>query len=167
MDSVLSVNFGLVFWTLVNFLIFLFLLIKFGTKPISNALKNREKTIADSIKNAENANSEAKRILEESQKKLGQSQAEMNEIINRGKLQAEKIIQKAADDGESVKRIKIEEALREIERTKELAIKELRTEVATLVISAAEKILDEKLDNEKDKRLVENAINNIDKVSHN
>lgn len=167
MNSVLSVNFGLVFWTLVNFLIFLFLLIKFGTKPISNALKNREKTIADSLKNAENANLEAKKVLEESQNKLNNAQAQMNDIISKGKLQAEQIIQKAAVDAEGVKRAKIEEALREIERNKELAIKELRTEVASLVVSATEKILDEKLDKDKDKRLVENAIKNIDKVSQN
>ena len=59
MDSLLSIKPGLVFWSLVNFLIFLFLLLKFGAKPIANALKAREEKINGEIAAAEEANKKA------------------------------------------------------------------------------------------------------------
>ncbi len=167
MDNILDVNFGLVFWTLVNFLIFLFLLLKFGTKPIANALKKREELINTSIANAEKANEEAKAILTESQQKISSAQVQANEIITKGKTQVDLIIAKAKDEAESVKNQRIAAAAKEIDRYKENAIIELRTEVADLVIKATEKVLEEKLDANKDMKLVEASINSIEKINKN
>ena len=107
-----------------------FIITKLGTKPIINALRKREETINESIENAEKANVQSQKILKESQAKLDSAHVEMNDIVNKGRQQAEEIIKKATDEAEVVKKIKLEEALREIERKKEIAIKELRTEVA-------------------------------------
>jgi|DewCreStandDraft_4_1066084.scaffolds.fasta_scaffold00054_29 F-type H+-transporting ATPase subunit b len=163
MDTIMNVSPGLIFWTIFNFLIFLFLLLKFGTKPMANALKKRENLIKESLENAEKANIEAKRILKESQEKLNSTQIEINEMINRGKLLSDDLLRKASEEAEAIKKEKVEEAKREIERSKEIALKQLRSEVAELVVIATDKIIGEKLSSEKDYKLVESYIEQIPK----
>lgn len=167
MGNILDVNFGLVFWTLLNFLIFFLLLWKFGTKPIANGLKAREDSIRSNIDGAAKANEEATKLLNESQSKISQAQSEANEIIQSGKKQVEVIISKAKEEAEIVKSQKIKDVVKEIEISKENAINELRSEVADLVIVATEKILDEKIDKNKDSKLIESAIANFDKFNNN
>jgi F-type H+-transporting ATPase subunit b len=167
MGNILDVNFGLVFWTIVNFLIFFLLLAKFGTKPITAALKAREEAINNSISSAEKANQDAKALLDESKAKLTESQVQANEIISNSKKQVELIISKAKEEAEAVKNQRIQDALKEINRSKENAIKELRSEVADLVVSATEKVLNEKLDHNKDMALIEKSISNVEKLNNN
>ena len=161
MDKVMNIDPGLMIWTLLTFGIFLFIVTKLGTKPIINALRKREESIKDSIEGAEQANAQAKQILKESEAKLNTAYQEMSEIVNKGRQQAEDILKKAAEDADVVKKAKIDEAIREIERNKEIAIKELRTEVAGLVVQATEKILGETLDKEKHYKLVESYIEKL------
>lgn len=161
MESVLNVSPGLMIWTLLNFLIFLFLLIKFGAKPISEGLKRREENIRKSIEDAHKANQEAQRLLRETNEKMMNAHQEMVEIVRKGKEQAESIIRKAEEDSENVKKIKVEEAIREINRTKELALLQLKSEVADMVVTATEKLLGETLDKEKHHKLAENFIEQI------
>jgi F-type H+-transporting ATPase subunit b len=163
MDNLLNVSPGLMIWTIVNFLILLLLLLKLGVKPIVNSLKAREERINGAIDSAENANSEAQKLLRESQDKLDNAQREMGEIIQKGREQAEAQIRKATEEANKVKREKVEEAKREIERSKDAAIKELRTEVAGLVVDATEKLLEEKLDKDKHIKLIESYIDKIPK----
>jgi len=163
MDALLNVNPGLIIWTIINFCVFLFIIIKFGTKPIVNGLKKREDRINSAIENAEKANTETQRILIESQAKLDNAQKEMMEIVNKGKVQGDELIRKATEEAEKVKVAKIEEAKREIERSKESALKELRNEVASLVVRATEKLLDEKLDQDKHLKLVDSYIDKLPK----
>jgi F-type H+-transporting ATPase subunit b len=164
MEKVLDVNPGLIIWTLVNFLLFLALLLKFGYKPLKNGLASREKAIQDNIDKAEKANADALIILAESKQKLDSAQQEMNAIVAKGKAQADDFLKRAAEEAENVKKVKVEEALHEIEHTKVAAIKELRKEVAGLVVEATEKILDTVLDKDKHYKLVENY---IDKMPNN
>ena len=163
MESVLNVSPGLMIWTLFNFLIVLFLVVKFGVKPIVNGLRAREDGINEAIASAEKANLEAQELLKESQEKLRNAQSEMSEIIQKGRVQAEEIVKKAADEAERVKKQKVDEAARDIERSKNTAIQELRTEVAGLVVDAAEKLLGETLDKEKHYKLVESYIEKLPK----
>ena len=105
----------------------------------------------------------AQEILVQAQEKIDNAQKEMAEIVAKGRKQAEDIVHKAAEDADKVKQAKIEESLREIDRQKDAAISELRTEVAGLVIEATEKILDEKLDKDKHIKLVESYIDKLPK----
>lgn len=161
MESIMNIDPGLIFWTLVNFGIFLFILIKLGTKPIINALNAREATIKEALESAQKAREEAQKLLQENQKKLAETQNEIITLIAKGKEQAGKIIQSATEEADAIRRKKVEDAQREIQKTKELAIKELRKEVADLVIIATEKILEESLDKEKHLKLIDKYINKI------
>jgi len=158
MESIMNIDPGLMFWTLVNFGIFLFLILKLGTKPILKGLQARENKIKESIEAAENAKIEAQKLLQETEKKLSHAQKDINEIIAKGREQAEKIINKASDEAEAIRRQKVDDAKYEIEKSKDNAIKQLRTEVADLVVSATEKILDETLDKEKHYKMIEQYI---------
>lgn len=164
MEKVLDVNPGLIIWTLINFLIFLGLLLKFGYKPLKNGMASREKAIQENIDKAAKANADALIILAESQQKLDSAHQEMNEIVAKGKIQADEFLKRAAEEAESIKRSKVEDALHEIEHSKTAALIELRKEVATLVVTATEKILDTELDKDKQYQLVEKY---IDKMPNN
>ncbi|MGB9851633.1 MAG: F0F1 ATP synthase subunit B [Candidatus Kapaibacteriota bacterium] len=163
MDSLLNVNPGLMIWTILNFLIFLFLLVKFGAKPISNALKSREEYIEQNIKNAEKIHQDAQKLLAETQQKLKEAQNEMINIVQKGKQQAEELLRRAQEDAEQIRKEKLEEATREINRSKEAALYELRKEVAGLVIYATEKLLNEKLDERKHIEIINSYIDKIPK----
>ena len=142
----MDVNPGLVIWTLINFGIFLFILVKFGTKPILNGLHSREEKIKNDIDSAKQSKIEAEAIKTELLESKNSAIKEMTEIIAKGRLQAEDLLKKSYEEADKVKKQKVEEAARDIERSKEQAIKELRKEVAGLVVQATEKILDEHLD---------------------
>ncbi len=163
MENLLNVSPGLMIWTFVNFLIFLFLIGKFAVKPIMKGLQKREDGINDSIEAARAANAKAQETLRESINKLDQAQSQMASIVAKGRDQADAFIRKATEEAEAMKRRKVEEAAREIEQNKELALKQLRSEVANLVVSAAELILESKLDKEKDFKLIEDSIDKLPK----
>lgn len=161
MDSLLNLPHGLMFWTIINFGLFLFLLIKFGGKSIIKAINSREDTIQKQIDDAQNANSEALKLLQESKAKIENAQQEVVQIIQKGKDQAEANLRKNLEEADKIKQNKIEEATKEIERAKDLALNQLRTEVADMVVNATEKIINEKLDKDKDLKLVEKFIDNL------
>ena len=163
MDSLLNLPHGLMFWTIINFGIFLFLIIKFGGKGIINALNERENSINKAIADAETANREALKLLNESKEKIENAQQEVALILAKGREQSEAIIRKTTEDAEKVKQAKLEEAIREIERNKEIALTQLRTEVADLVVNATEKIISVKLNKEQDFSLIQNSIDKLPK----
>ena len=163
MENVLNISPGLMIWTLLNFGIVLFLIIKFGVKPIMNGLKSREDSIRAQISSAEKANLDAQALLNESTEKLYSAQAEMAEIVQKGRNQAEEIIKKAADEADRIKNQKVNDAIKEIERNKEIAISEIKKEVAGLVVMATEKLLAEVLDKDSHQKLVETYIAKLPK----
>jgi F-type H+-transporting ATPase subunit b len=161
MDNLLNVDPGLIIWTIIIFCIFLFGVVKFGGKSIMNGLKAREQSIANDINNAEKKNLEAQKYVKEIQEKLEQTQHEISDMLANGRKQSEIIINKAAEEADRVKNIKVQEAMREIERSKDAAIKQLRMEVAGLVVTATEKMLDVKLDQSTDLKLIESYIEKL------
>ncbi|MBM2813368.1 MAG: atpF [Ignavibacteria bacterium] len=158
MEGLLNVNPGTIIWTIINFCVLLFIVLKFGAKPIANALKAREDKINSDIEAAAKANAVAQTLMKETQAKFNAAQQEITAMISKGREQSENLVKKAAEEAEKIKQQKVSDATREIERSKEQALKELRTEVATLVITATERILDEKLDDERHRNMIESYI---------
>ncbi len=163
MDSLLNVNPGLIIWTIINFLIFLFIILKFGSKPIMNGLKAREERINSAIETAEKTKLEAEKLFLESEKRINSAKEEMSQIVAKGRQSAEEIIKKATDEADSLKKTKLDDAIREIEKSKNIALGELRKEVAQMAVEAAEKIIDANLDKDKHYKLVEKYIEKIPK----
>ncbi|MER3329662.1 MAG: F0F1 ATP synthase subunit B [Candidatus Kapaibacterium sp.] len=163
MQDIMNVNPGLIFWSLINFSILLFILSKFAFPAMKKSLQSREEGIKNAIDEANALNEKAQKLLAESQEKLDNAQKEVSQILTSAKNLAEQNIQKANEEAEKNKNHKIEEAKREIERSKNDAISELRNEVADLVVTATEKILEVKLDKESHLKLAKEQIEKLPK----
>lgn len=162
MDGLLQISPGLIIWTLINFGLYLFLLARFGYKPLRSALERREQTIAESLHSAELARSEAQRLLADAEEQRKSAYAEMVELLRQAREQAEHIVARAAEEGEKVKQEKLREAQREIERMVADARMKLQREVAELALRAAQKLLAEQLDSERHRRLIEQTIEQLE-----
>jgi len=163
MQDIMNVNPGLIFWSIINFSILLFILSKFAFPAMKKSLQGREEGIQKAIDEANTLNEKAQNLLAQSQDKLDNAQKEVSEILTNAKNMAEQNIQKANELAEKSKLQKIEEAKREIERSKNDAISQLRNEVADLVVSATEKILEIKLDKESHLKLAKEQIEKLPK----
>ncbi|MEY3385732.1 MAG: F0F1-type synthase subunit b [Bacteroidota bacterium] len=163
MPAFLSFDPGLVIWTLINFSIFALIIGKFGWKPMRDAITSREESIREAIAGAERANKEAQDLIRENQERLAKAQRETMDIVKEGRVQAENIIRRATEEAEHVKQQKLAEAQREIDRQKDDAIQVLRSEVASLVVGATEKLIGRSLDGEDHKRIVDSYVNELSK----
>ncbi len=163
MDSLLEISPGLMIWTIINFLLFMLIIYKFGGKTIVDAIKSREERIQKNIDLALNKLEAAEMREKEATVKLEEANKELTDALGKARDQGNQIIQQAQEEANRIKQAKLNEAIRDIDIKKDQAIKELRTEVAGLVIEATEKILDETLDKDKHYKLVENHLQKIQK----
>ena len=157
----LELNTGLIIWTALTFGVLLIVLRAYAWKPILNMLNTREQTIRQSIERAEEAKKEAERILDENKKNL----AKAEEIAQRAMREARELAEKIRTESVSKANIEgsklVDKAREEIERDKQLAITQLHGLVAELAVKAAEKILNEAIDEAKQKKLVEDFIHSL------
>jgi len=161
--SLVDVNPGLIFWTVVTFLILLFILKKVAWKPILNALDQREASIRESIERAEKAKAEAQKILDENKLNFSKAEEESRKLIEQSREYAEKIKNQIMQEGKEQSKKIIEDAAAEIERKKDAAFNELKNQVAEIAIQAAEKLLNEKLDPQTHKKITDKYIDEITK----
>lgn len=159
----LDINPGLIIWTIVTFIVLLFVLKKLAWKPLLEALTAREEKIRESLEQAEHARHEAQRLIEENQKQMAQAQGEFQRLMREAREEADKLRAKRKQEAEAEARKIIEQGKMEIEREKEAALVQLRNEVADLAILAASRILDEELDEKKQRKLVDSFLSNLPK----
>lgn len=158
MNPLADINVGPILWTIINFFLLLILLRMIAWKPILNALKTRQGTINDALNRAESAKQEADRVLAENQKALRQAEADSQKVLKETREYAQRIQSDAMAKAQEDTKKLMEQAHQEINLSKQQALNELRTEVASLAIGAAEKILDESLDADRHKRLVDDYL---------
>jgi F-type H+-transporting ATPase subunit b len=159
--SLLSPNPGLIFWTLVTFLLLLLFLRATAWKPIINALDERERSIQAAIDRAKQARDEAERILAENKAMLAKAQLEADRIIQESRQSAEKVRNEILEKANMESRKMLEEAKAAIALEKQRALLALRNEVVELAIQSAERIIRQKLDAELHKEIIANALNDI------
>jgi F-type H+-transporting ATPase subunit b len=161
--SLVDINPGLIFWTVITFILLLLILKKFAWKPILAALDQREAAIKESIEKAEKAKDEAQRILYENQASLAKAEEESKKIVDQGRIYAEKLKNQVIKEGKDQAQRILNEASAEIERKKEAAFGELKSQIADLVIQTTEKVLGETLDKNVQKKIADKYINEITK----
>jgi F-type H+-transporting ATPase subunit b len=150
---------GLLFWMLVMFVIVLWILKKFAWKPIMNALKDREMSIQEALMSADSARKEMEKLQADNEKIMAEARAERDTIIRDAKQVKDNMINEAKDQASDEAKKIIQAAMKEIENEKIAAIDEIKNKVAELSIEIAEKILREKLaDNKKQKEMIEKLI---------
>jgi len=161
--GLLDVNPGLMVWTVVTFIVLLFVLKKVAWKPILTALDKRENDIKESLAQAEKSNEEAKQILEQNQANLAKAEEESKKIIEQSRTYAESLKeQMISDSKEQAKKI-VDEASSEIQRKKDAAFEDLKGQIAEIAVGAAEKIIRESLDSQKSKQVIDKYLNDVSK----
>lgn len=156
--EILAPNVGLAFWIAVVFGLLLFLLKRFAWGPITSALREREQTIEAAILRAEAALAEARQMQEDNERARREAEAEAQRILREAREAAEAARAQALEK-ERRQVAQLREQFRdEMLREKEQIKGELRAEVADMAIRAAEKILRENLDAERQRRLVDEFI---------
>lgn len=153
LPSILTPDFGLLFWMLVSFLVVFLLLAKFGFPAIIKAVEERKNFIDESLSKARQANEKLAGIQAESEKILREAREQQAQIIKEAMATRDGIIQDARDKAQLEGRNLLDEAKKQIEAEKEVALRDIRTQVADLSVQIAEKVIRKQLlhDDEQEK----------------
>lgn len=156
-----DINTGLSFWTLVVFAILVFVLGKFAWGPILGAVEAREQGIQSALDEAASRNEEAAKLLAEHKEQLADARRQANELIAEGKAAGDTvrrdIEEKAREEAQAI----VERARAEIVRERDAAIDALRKESVELALAAASRLMQENLDQTKDRQLVERYLSEM------
>ncbi len=157
MDLLLP-HLGLIVWTILAFLIVLFILKKYAWKPILKGLNERESNIADSIASAERVKLEMAQIKGENEALLAAAREERASMLKEAKAAREKMIADAKDEAKVQAARIITEANAAIQHQKMAAITDIKNQVGKLVVEVSEKVLRREL---ADKAGQEKYINDL------
>ena len=157
-------QFGTIFWTLVTFLILMFLLAKFAWKPLLSAVDSREKGIRDSLDTARQQRDESQRILEEHKALLNQARRERAEAVEAGRRDAERVKGEILEEARRQREQLVAQTEAQLAASLRQARVELKGEVASLAIQAAGKLLAKNLDEPTQRRLVEEYIADLERM---
>ncbi len=163
MDKLINdFSFGLFFWQFIILLVVVFVLGKFAWKPIVNALEEREAGITDALAAAENAKREMANLKADNEKLLAEARAERDTLLKEAREIKEKMIADAKNEAETQGERIIAQAKATIESEKAAAILDLKTQVSSISIEIAEKLLKDQLSNkEAQTKLVEKMLDDV------
>ncbi len=157
-----SPGLGLMIWTLVLFLITMWVLSKVAFPKIQEALDKRAETIAESIEAAERQRQESDELLAEYRSRLAEAREQADDIMVRARKSAETAEAEAAAAGKEKREELVEAAKRDIEAETRRSLDQIRQEVADLTVLATERVTRKSLTDEDQKRLVEEALSEVD-----
>ena len=159
--GILSVDWTLMWGTVVVFSIFAWILGRFAWGPLLKIIDEREKNIRDNVESAEKAAAEAREALARHQEMLRGAAREREQIMGRAVQEAEAaradLVEKARTDAETI----VTRAREQIERDKNAAIAEVRAQVADIAVEAASRIVKSSLTPEAQKKLVDDYITSL------
>jgi len=161
-NFLVSPDVGLMIWTLLAFLVALFVLRKYAWPAITEALDKRQRAIEESIETAERARADAAALLEEYRQRLREARAQADEIVARARKAGEVHERETLEEARTRREELLEQTRRDIEVETRRAIQEIRAEVADLTIMATEKVTRKALDADDQRRLVEEALSELD-----
>ena len=150
MHPLLNPDLGLIVWTLVAFVIVLFLLSKFAWKPILQSLNERETKIADSIATADRVKAEMAQLQSENEALMATAREERAALLKEAKETRDKIITEAKEQAKIEANKIVADAQLAITNQKMAALTDVKNQVGALVIEVSEKILRRELSNKAD-----------------
>lgn len=163
--SLVTPDLGLIFWTLVTFLLLVFLLGKFAWKPILKMVNEREASIEEALKAAERARDEMKSLQADNEAILKEAREERERILKEAREMKNKIVSDAKDAASAEAEKAVTSAKAAIEAEKAAAVAELKNQAAVLSIQVAEKVLGRELSAEN--KQTEMISKMIDEVKFN
>ena len=160
--ELITPGFGLVFWTMITFLILLLILRKFAWKPILDSVSQREEGIKDALASAEQAKKEMQNLQANNEQLLKEARAERDAMMKEAREIKDKMIADAKDEAKDVAAKLIQNAQASIEQEKQAALSELKHQVAELSIGIAETVVKKELSAKKDQlKLVEDLLSDV------
>lgn len=157
-----SPGLGLMIWTLLLFLITMWVLSKVAFPKIQEALDKRAKMVSESIDAAERQRRESDELLAEYRARLAEAREQADDIMSRARKSAETAEAEAAAAGKEKREELVSAAKRDIEAETRRSLDQIRQEVADLTVLATERVTRKSLTAEDQKRLVEEALSEVD-----
>ncbi len=161
-NPLLQVSPGLMIWTIVVFLLTLWILKKFVFGPLGEAIEKRRASISASIEEAESSRDEAVRLLDEYKAKLAEARREADELRESGRREGERqkteIVGQAQEQRERI----VSDTQTQIDAQAQAAVAGIRDDVVVLALSAAEKVTGKSLSEDDHRKLVEDALADAD-----
>jgi F-type H+-transporting ATPase subunit b len=159
--GLVSIQLNLMFWTLLIFLVLYFILSKFAFGPITAAVEAREKALEEAIEAAKRDREQAAKLLQEHQAQIDAARGEGQKIIAEGRAVGEKMRADMIEQTRKEQQDMLERARREIESERDRAIAQLRKEAVDLALAGASKVIEQNLESQKNRQLVESYLASI------
>jgi F-type H+-transporting ATPase subunit b len=161
-NPLIEVSTGLMIWTLVCFAITFFVLKRYAFGPVQNLIDERRKRIREALDEADNARAEARRLLEEHRQLMSQARGQAEEILSEARRVSDAQGARMREELEADRQRRIEETRKQIEAETVRALEQIRGEVAELTVIATEKVTGKVLDESDQRRLIDEAIGELD-----
>ena len=161
-NPLIQVRPGLMIWTVVCFLITLYVLKRYAFGPIQSAIDERRERIRQSLEEADRAREEARKLLEQHRELIGRAQSDAEQILAEARRVSEASQRRMRDELEADRQRRLEETQRQIQAETRRALEQIRLEVVDLSLLAASKVTRKALDDADHRRLVEEAIGELD-----
>jgi len=153
---------SLIFWTTIIFVVFFVLLAKFAWKPILGAVKSREESINNALASAEAARREMQNLTADNERILQEARMERDALLKEAREMKDKMIADSKHEAQVQGERMIEQAKAAIDAEKNAAMAELKSQVSSLSLEIAEKLLKEELSNkEAQTKLVERMLGDV------
>ena len=161
-NPLIQVTPGLMIWTIVCFLVTLFVLKRYAFGPIQKTIDERRERIRQSLDEADKAREEARKLLEEHRKLISGAQSDAEEILSEARRVAEANERRMREELEADRQRRLEETRKQIDAETRRALEAIRAEVVDLSLLAASKVTRKSLDDADHKRLIEEAVGELD-----
>jgi F-type H+-transporting ATPase subunit b len=161
-NALISVTPGLMIWTIVCFLIALFVLKRYAFGPIQQMIDARRQRILEAINEADRARQEARALLEEHRKLIASGRHDAEEILAEARRIADSMRERVKEETEAERQRRLEEVRKQIEAETQRALDAIRREVAVLTLEATAKVTGKVLTGDDHKRLIEDAVKELD-----
>jgi F-type H+-transporting ATPase subunit b len=162
-SALLNPNAGLMFWTLLIFLVLMVILSKYAFGPITAAVEARERALEEAILAAKRDREEASAMLEKQRQQIEAARNDAQRLIAEGRTAGERLRAEMLEETRTQQQDMLERARRDIETEKVRAIRELRAEAVDLAIAGASRVIDQNLDDKKNRQLVEQFLSTLDR----
>jgi F-type H+-transporting ATPase subunit b len=153
---------GLMIWTIICFALAFVVLRKFAFGPIQGVIDERRRRIREALEEAERSREEARRMLEEHRALVGQARTDAEEILAEARKVADAQRDRMKEETEVERQRRLEETSRQIEAETRRALEQIRAEVADLTLLATAKVTGKALDESDHRRLIDEAIAELD-----
>jgi len=160
--DLISVVPGLMIWTAITFLIVFFVLRKLAFKRIQGMIDQRRDRIKEALDAADNARDEARELLEQHRALIADARAQSERILAEARTDADAQRQRVKAEADADRDRRLEENRKEIEAENRRLVEQIRREVVELTLIAAEKVTGKVLDADDQRRLIDDAVGEID-----